>query len=259
MAVPLRRLRGMQNRYAGDVGDFMKLGLLRHLAAQPSDGGTGLRIGLNWYLAPDEGHNADGKHVAYLHPRNRYHYALRSCDPELMRCLTEAVAHDRSVRGLEECGALPKNSPTHPEMLDPAAGAPGRRQWHRRALDALAGADVAFVDPDNGIRATAQGSKVHKFALIDELAAYAARDQSLVAYHHADRSADIRTQARRRVHELADGVSQEPIGAIVARRGTCRFFLITSADRHHDGLAASVRHYGKRWAGHAELVTLSGQ
>lgn len=243
----------MQNRYAGDVGDFMKLGLLRQLAAQPSDGGTGLTVGLNWYLAPDEGHNADGKHVTYLQPRNRQHHSLRACDPDLMRYLTQVVEHGRSVRALEECGAVPKNSPTHPEMLDPAAGTAGRRQWHRRALDALAGADVAFVDPDNGIRSAAQGSKVHKFALIDELAGYAARDQSLVAYHHADRSADIHTQAQRRLQELATGVAQEPIGAIIARRGTCRFFLITAADQHHDRLAAGLRHYASRWIQHTEL------
>jgi hypothetical protein len=27
---------------------------------------SGLRLGVNWYLVPDEGHNADGKYVAYL-------------------------------------------------------------------------------------------------------------------------------------------------------------------------------------------------
>jgi hypothetical protein len=67
----------MQNRYAGDVGDFMKLGLLRYVGVPPSDGGTGLMIGLNWYLAPDERHNADGKQITYLHSDNRHHQALR--------------------------------------------------------------------------------------------------------------------------------------------------------------------------------------
>jgi hypothetical protein len=219
----------MQNRYAGDVGDFMKLGLLRYVAALPSDGGAGLTMGLNWYLAPDEGHNTDGKHISYLQPSNRHHHALRVCDPDLMHCLGRVVEHGRTVQALEECGALPTKSPTHAEMLDPVGGAVGRGLWHRRALEALAGADAAFVDPDNGIRSAAQGSKVHKFALIGELADYAARGQSLFAYHHADRSADVRTQAERRLHELADGVGQEPVGAVIARRGTCRFFLITAA------------------------------
>ncbi len=49
----------MQNRYTGDIGDFGKLGLLRALRA------SGLSIGVNWYLVPDEGHNNDGKHTKY--------------------------------------------------------------------------------------------------------------------------------------------------------------------------------------------------
>lgn len=46
----------MQNRYVGDIGDFGKLGLLRQLHK------TGLSIGVNWYLTPDETHNGDGWH-----------------------------------------------------------------------------------------------------------------------------------------------------------------------------------------------------
>ena len=49
----------MQNRYAGDVGDFGKLGLLRGLTSSQLD------IGVNWYLTPDESHNANGKHIGY--------------------------------------------------------------------------------------------------------------------------------------------------------------------------------------------------
>jgi hypothetical protein len=161
----------MQNRYAGDVGDFMKLGLLRHLAGPTCAGGAAVSIAFNWYLAPDEDHNDDGKHIAYLRPANRQHYALRACDADLMRCLADVVAGARSVRASETCGALPAGSATHPEMLDPMLGGAGRRGWHRRALDALADAAVVFVDPDNGIRAASRGSKLHKFALVDELAA----------------------------------------------------------------------------------------
>lgn len=247
----------MQNRYAGDVGDFMKLGLLRHLAGPVHDGGAGLTIGLNWYLAPDEGHNGDGKHIAYLNPHNRQHHPLRSCDPDLMRCLIQAVAHGRSVSALEECGALPMDSPSYAEMLVPAGGPAARRRWHCRALAALADADAVLVDPDNGIRATGRGAKAHKFALIDELAEYAARKQSLVAYHHADRSADAGTQARRRLQELAAGLGLEPVGAVIARRGTCRFFLVTAEAAHHQQLAASLRSYAGRWISHAELITPS--
>jgi hypothetical protein len=248
----------MQNRYAGDVGDFMKLGLLRHLVAPGKAEATPLSIGLNWYLVPDEGHNADGKHITYVRVDNRHHSSLRACDPGLMRCLTGLVRNDRSVEALEACGALPIGSRTHREMLDPVRGSVGRRAWHRRGLDALAGADVVFADPDNGIRSSARGSKLQKFALVEELAEYAARGQSLVIYHHADHSAHRDIQARRRLAELAAGVGQEPVAAVIARRGTCRFFLVTTAEHHLDRLAASLRTYAERWAPHADLLWSGG-
>jgi hypothetical protein len=54
----------MQNTYAGDVGDFRKIGLLRQIKRSE------LGIGVNWYLAPDENHKANGKHIGYtIDPR----------------------------------------------------------------------------------------------------------------------------------------------------------------------------------------------
>ena len=49
----------MQDRYAGDVDDYVKLALLRALA-------PGRKLGVAWYLYPDEDHNADGRHVSYI-------------------------------------------------------------------------------------------------------------------------------------------------------------------------------------------------
>jgi hypothetical protein len=245
----------MQDRYAGDVGDFMKLGLLRHLAAPRESGGAELSIGLNWYLAPDEAHNADGKHIAYLDPTNRQHRSLAACDPDLIEQLARVVANSRNVDALDESGALPPRSCTHSETIAPSADLSWRRAWHRRALDALAGADVVFADPDNGICSPPRTSKLHKYALIGELADYARRGQSLVVYQHADRSAKARVQAARRLEELATGVRQEPVAAVIARRGSCRFFLVTAADEHRDCLDAALRRFAVRWGSHTELVS----
>ena len=77
----------MQDRYAGDIGDFMKFGLLRALADE-----SGLRLGVNWYLTGDESHNADGKHVTYLDPANSFHASLKRRDPDLMARLAGVVA-----------------------------------------------------------------------------------------------------------------------------------------------------------------------
>jgi hypothetical protein len=242
----------MQDRYAGDVGDFIKLGLLRHLAHDPH---SSFSLGLNWYRVPDESHNADGKHVAYLDPTSVRNRGLRACDPDLIVRLTKVVHGRRLVEALERCGALPPATRTHEELLDPALGHAGRRAWHRRALTALAGTDIVLVDPDNGIKSATTGSKLHKYALLGELADYARRGQALIAYHHADRSAAAEAQARRRVRELADAVRQTPVGAMIARRGSCRFFLATAADATRRlELVTSLVDFAADWAPHVEFV-----
>lgn len=63
----------MQDRYAGDIGDFSKLGLLRQLSA------CGMAIGINWYLTPNERHNTDGRYVGYLNDDS-----FRACDDLLI-------------------------------------------------------------------------------------------------------------------------------------------------------------------------------
>ena len=49
----------VQNRYAGDIGDYLKLAILRALS-------RGYRLGIAWWLYPDESHNGDGRHIGYL-------------------------------------------------------------------------------------------------------------------------------------------------------------------------------------------------
>jgi len=50
----------VQDRYAGDVGDFGKYGLLRALCKDD------LSLGVVWYLVPDEEGTGDGGHVGVL-------------------------------------------------------------------------------------------------------------------------------------------------------------------------------------------------
>jgi hypothetical protein len=242
----------MQERYAGDIGDFVKLGLLRHVAAPIDEGGAGLTVALNWYLAPDESHNADGKHVAYLAPSHRHHTSLAACDPPLMATLAQVVATGRSVAALNASGALPAGSAEYSEML--AAGSLGRTDWHRRALATLADAAVVFADPDNGIRSSPSAGKLHKYALTSELSEYAARGQSLVVYQHADRSAPASAQAGRRLTELADDVRQVPVGTVISRRGSCRFFLVTATDDHAARVSSALETFVSRWHPHVELA-----
>ena len=119
----------MQNRYAGDVGDFGKLGLLRILAQ------SGLKVGINWYLTEGEDHNNDGKHIAYL--TNPMYDA---CDPELCRKLGYMVyGNQRSVRAMEEMNLIP--GCVYFSQVVPT-NAKYRVAWHQQALLQLNRADI---------------------------------------------------------------------------------------------------------------------
>lgn len=236
----------MQDRYAGDVGDFMKLGLLRALAR-----GTGLTLGVNWYLAPDEDHNADGRHTAYLDPANRRYASLRARDPELVAQLQGVVEGRRSTQALEASGALPHDSITYDDRL--ADGDFDRLGWHTAALGRLEPAEIVFADPDNGIRRDRE-AKVSKFAFIDELMDYADRGQTLVIYHHQDRTrGGVPVQVAGRLDELARSSGIAPLGGVIARPGSERYFFVLPAKQHREAVASAVESYASHWAPHAEF------
>ncbi len=243
----------MQDRYAGDLGDFLKLGLLRWLCA-PVQGAPPLRLGIVWYRVPDEFHNADGKHVAYLNPDHMAATELRRLDPDLYERLARMVeSGTRSVATLQAAGALPPGTCTFSDALhlddlpasDRTARLAHRRDWLDRALEATEGCDIVFVDPDNGIRTSSHAIPPYrngsaKHACLSELAAFASRGQTIVAYHHADRSATVAGQAQRRLEDLATELPARPLAAIRASRGTARLFLVAAAPAHADRLVARI-------------------
>ncbi len=169
----------MQNRYTGDIGDFSKLGLLRALRA------AGLSIGLNWYLTPDETHNADGCHVGYL-DQDEY----RACDEGLWLGLRDIVkSGKREIRQMESDDIL--RATFFSDCLDFAGmkkpeRAARRANWFARSLDAMSGCDVVCVDPDNGlvVPSAAGGPKESKYVLPSELAGYYAQGSTVVYYQH---------------------------------------------------------------------------
>jgi len=120
-----------------------------------------------------------------------------------------------------------------------------RQNWLAQALVATLECDLIFVDPDNGIRRTEHAEPRHrtksvKHAYLDELEAFAIRGQSVVAYHHADRSASVAQQAMLRLSDLAEDMSVEPLAAVRASRGTTRLFLVAANALHVDHLTSRL-------------------
>lgn len=228
----------MQDRYAGDVGDFGKYGLLRALCREDMHGAR-LQLGVVWYFVRDETHNFDGKHVGYLDPSRESLY--RACDPDLyarMRLLIDGV---RSVQAIEQSGALPAGTAyfSEPLLLDyetPAARPALREQWLRRAAEATSDADVVFLDPDNGLKVSSVGSssnKAAKHVLMGDLDILVKPHQSLVAYHHLGRRKHADEISFRLDTLKKQWPDRTPFG-LRFRRGTSRAYLIAPSPDHEE-------------------------
>lgn len=250
----------MQDRYVGDVGDFGKYSLLRKLAAA---GDVPLRLGVVWYRYPDEAHNGDGRHVAYLGSP-----AFASLDPELHEGLARLVAsRRRAIASVENSGLLPDGTSYHGvstvgllgEGSMPHQRAAYRSAWLDQAIEAVAGADLAFLDPDNGIAspiASRDGPKAGKYAFLDEVAAFWRRGHSLVVYHHLNRTAPHKAQVATLAERLAKAVGRPAfLCPVVLKRGSCRVFWVVGQRAHAARLEAGVRSFVEAgWHAHCDAA-----
>jgi hypothetical protein len=182
----VNRQRGhltMQNRYVGDIGDYVKLAILRALS-------PGSRLGVAWWLFLDENHNKDGRHIEYLERSDRW----RRFDPDLFDALQKVGASDRrNVRALEASNILAEAN--FADEMIPAGGPVGQRrqarqEWFLRVKRLLADANLVFVDPDNGLEPGfySHGSATAgKSVLMNELRELAIPGRCLLVYHHQTR------------------------------------------------------------------------
>lgn len=240
----------MQDRYSGDVGDFLKFGLLRALTRGE---GTPLRLGVCWYLGVDEEHNRDGKHVSYLDAGDRMGRRLERCDPDLFQRLRTMIdSEERSIAAVERSGALPDGTLTYAARLSPRMTRVERRAWHKDALVELDSADLIFADPDNGLASTYETTSA-KYAAVSEIGDYLRRGQSVVLYQHMDRDhGKMPIQVQWHMMQLFERTGTRALGGVIARRGTVRFFLVLAAKDHEAQLDRSVRRFADRWTPHAE-------
>ena len=133
----------MQDRYTGDIGDYIKYALLRALS--PS-----LKLGVAWYLHPDEDHNPDGKYVQYLNDPQRW----RHFDPELFDALKRIAASDRSVSAIADSGLIDAKFSAHPlnnGAHHHSVRAKSCKECFSRVQSDLTRCDLVFADPDNGL------------------------------------------------------------------------------------------------------------
>lgn len=211
----------MQDRYAGDIGDYGKFGLLKALQAE------GFRLGINWYKATPpterEKENDDGKH------RIAERYDV--CDPALAKTLRAISASpQRSIEALQQAALLDAARTVY---YKEEVTVDRRAQWHANALQALADCDLVFLDPDNGLlvkSVSRRSAKSVKYVFDEELNDYLARGQSVVLYNHR-----ARKPAAQYFQALADRCAAQgkPICALTFPKGTIRDYLLIAANPNH--------------------------
>ncbi|MDE2695742.1 MAG: hypothetical protein OXH97_04405 [Chloroflexota bacterium] len=235
----------MQDRYAGDIGDFGKYGLLRWLCGD-DEHGPALKLGVLWYRVPNEKGNNDGSHTGYVHSDPGA--GFQECDKELFRIMKSIVCEGkRTIGEVEVSGALPTETFCHSDPLcyvprEPRPEREERRcRWIAEGRRRVIGAQLVFADPDNGLQT--EGVARHemrgrKYAYYDDLAPLVERGQSLVVYHHLGRQ-DHKVQIKARLEDLRERLPHAS-GAfgLRFRRGTARAFLVLPTSQHAEVLRA---------------------
>lgn len=229
----------MQDRYAGDIGDYVKLALLRAISAD-------LKLGVAWYLYPDENHNSDGRHISYLNQPEKW----RDLDPELFDALSRTVRDQRSVSALAATGALP--GARFSDRIIATGDIPARDRskarslWFERLVRDLDGCDLVFADPDNGlIDDEPKRRRDRKFGKQMPLAEALtlAEGRQAVIYHHNTRYPGG--------HDLEVASWQRLLGhdtvAIRANAYSCRTFFILNPS---ETVQQRAIEFARRWSDH---------
>jgi hypothetical protein len=231
----------VQDRYAGDVGDYIKMALLRALS-------PGRRLGVLWYLFPDEGHNNDGKHTDYLQRASEW----RALDPELFDALHQIAHGERSVGRLESSVVLDATFFRDAIVTDRYSAATRsqiRSEWFAAGKGAVEGCDLVFADPDNGLVDNSPQRRRRKgfgkqMPLSEALAL--ADGRSAIIYHHNSRFPGG--------HDLEVDQWLAQLGNAVAIRAnaySCRTFFLINPDAE---LLSRARNFCVRWS--AQRVSL---
>ena len=217
----------MKNQYVGDIGDYGKYGLLRFLS------NCGIKIGINWYLTPNDG-KSDGKLTEYLGDER-----MREYDSELFDVLKGlATVEGKSVFDVEQSGIL-SGMLCYNRFLDLDNISYKKRGikrgfWHRVAMHVLNDCELIFADPDNGLstkkKATEKGAQ--KFILPNEIADYYNAGKDVMYYHHRSRKSGEEWLAEKR--GMLEYLPDAKLLAVSAHRWSNRAYIFVLHDESYD-------------------------
>ena len=217
----------MQERWAGSVGDFGKLALLRQLM-------EGRRLAICWYLTGQSNHEHERRYFDYLdRPGDFRHLA-----PEIFDVLKEITSDNRSetsrIAALENSGLL-NGALFHSKKVPKRASL--RQLWAKELIESTSEADLVFLDPDNGI----QGRRITpKHVALAEIAALRRQGRALViVQRQSGRQAEPKFIA-----EKLKSLGCRRIELIRFRLVSSRFFVVAD---HDVAISERIASFSRKW------------
>lgn len=212
-----------------------------------------MKLGVNWYLAADESHNNDGKHINYLNANVQKNLRkFKACDPELYDQLGLIVRNkSRAVKTVQESRVLPSDTVFYDKTLsfDPDSSIGERmlirKIWLEEGFNKLTTCDLVFFDPDNGLEVKSvnrYSRKGPKYVFYDELVDYYNRGQSLIIYNHRNR--EPQSEYENRFRKIAEFIPQiDRIIYLRYNRGTTRDYVFVLQPRHKELIASNIKKF----------------
>ena len=156
----------MRDQFAGDIGDYVKYGLLSTFAPT--------KLGVIWYKTDGNQQGNDGRHTDYLQSPQKY----RDLDCDLfdkLRCMVY-LDKERSIAQVEHRSILPLETIFFSKTVSR-----NRKEWFEDALQEIKSCEVIFVDPDNGLTENVIAKEKHiSLKDVEELS----KKASVLIYHH---------------------------------------------------------------------------
>lgn len=219
----------MQDRYAGDIGDYIKFGLLKALLQED------FRLGVNWYRTDPPDSEIDRTTGLFRQQDGKFRIptGCEVCDPPLARALQSISDLDGPARSIAALEAAALLDPARVVYYHEPICRTDRGRWHQDAIKALEGCDLVFLDPDNGLIPPSVGpgsARSVKYVLDHELLAYLSDKRSVVLYQHRPRRKQPE-YFRRMAARLPRSPAGCPTYVLTSHKGTVRdYFLIPAND-----------------------------
>ena len=238
----------MQDKFVGDIGDYVKYALLRAIRGDR-------RLGVAWYLQPNTA-GPGGGNTQYLGRPEEW----RHLDPCLFDTLKRLVdGCNRSVQAVMESEILDRGAITDSSFSPLDFGSTkirARAVWRKRWFDSvcadLAMSNLVFADPDNGLYCDEKfktGRNDHLVRIpLSEAKALTAGHAGVI-YHHNTRREGGHLCEIRHWMGLLPGCTH----AFYFRPWSPRTFFVVNPDR---AMRDRLIEFGQRWSEHGCLLEL---